>query len=73
MYVTGTQYGYLYLWSQNDVPKLVKIQRNDNLLCDILTKSQVFFKECVLPELISRKQDPTLINSIMCKYSNVRI
>ncbi|XP_039513627.1 uncharacterized protein LOC120469007 [Pimephales promelas] len=67
MYVCNIQYCDFVVWTKQDVT-INRINRDEEMLQAVLPKAEVFFKQCVLPELLTRRMDPLMQAPTVCPH-----
>lgn len=59
MFVCNTQYCDFVVWTKQDIT-INRISRDDEMLQAVLPKAEVFFKQSILPELLTRSMYPLM-------------
>ncbi|KAL1274388.1 hypothetical protein QQF64_027202 [Cirrhinus molitorella] len=67
MYVCNTQYCDFVVWTKEDVA-INRISKDEEMLQSVLPKAEVFFKQSVLPELLTRTMDPLMQVPTVCPH-----
>lgn len=67
MALTGLQMGYFVVWTECSLVT-IRIQRDEQLWEELLTKLESFFLRHILPELVTRRLDPDLGRSAVAVY-----
>jgi hypothetical protein len=65
MYVCDVQYCDFVVWTESAV-SISRVTRDDSLLERLLPKMQSFFLQYILPEIITRRNDPQIKDSVTC-------
>jgi putative phage-type endonuclease len=67
MFVCNTQYCDFVVWTKQ-VVAINRITRDEEMLQAVLPKAEKFFKQSILPELLTRSMDPLMQSPTVCSH-----